>query len=344
FKIIMEGKLNTIRLIFPKSTPEEAINALKANSWNLDQTIDYLLTTTAVNEIEMKESSAELVEQPTITTTTNTNTAKDEENERILKEFLVLEKQLVEKTNQQIVPQPQSVEPVPMPVEVIELPKPLTAQKIEAAEITPEPQRDLNLLKRIANSLKALEFEIIKKRTYEPEEDLPAPKIEEVPVPVPVPVIKVEEVVEKVVVEEVIEEKDPNNNNNEVDEEEETLSKKLSHDLEHTIEQLESMLSNSYEKSEKVLKTILEEIESWNIKDNVKSLTTSIKNELSAILDSLSSLIAPANPTINEQRDDLERKLQELKAHNARLIEERKIAIEKIQRYEHSKQLAQEHV
>ncbi|EFA77801.1 hypothetical protein PPL_09299 [Heterostelium album PN500] len=399
----MDGKLNTLRLMFPNTTMDQAIVALKTNNWDLDQTIDFLLATTEADEIAKKEEvipppvvkkvvvppipiikpapclsprstsmgSTKVVEHvrlvpknapsfvpvpclsPKSTGSTrptpsvasletaaplsprsmtqgakktveivnivpigkpipcpapeiaSTEVSSDDE---ILKEFLLLEKQHLP------VPPVVQAAPSPSPVNVVELPKPSIAQKVGERDLE-SAQRDISLLKSISNTLRELENEV-RNISFESKEHKP---------------------------------KDENNNNNnnedddeeeeDIDEEERLLNKLPN--IDHAMEQLESIFNASVEKTEKVLKSLKEEIESWRIKDNVKTFTSTIRLELSEMLESIANYINPIPIAAQEEqrlerqeqkRAELEKKLQELKEYNARLEEERRSAIERIEK------------
>eukprot|EP01132_Coremiostelium_polycephalum_P006648 gene6648-8225_t len=330
----MEGKVSTLRLMFPNSTVEQAISALKTNNWDLDQTIDFMLAQTESEEIAKREEQQQqqqppIVEQPPPiinrpapvlqqAVIEEPKQQQQSEEDRILNEFLILEEQKYQQQQAQPQPVPQPVQqelPQPSTI-VIEEHKPTLVKEIEIV------QRDISLLKNISETLKELETEVKNLSV----QDHHCVKGNEESSPL----------VEQQQQQEEENEDENNNNNNNNNNQSNEFKQKITVEIDQAIVQLESIFSSSLEKTEKILLSLKEEINSWKIKDNVKSFTTAVRTEISDLLASLANFISPEQTDAQrkereEKRAELERKLQELKEHNRRLEEERRLAIERME-------------
>jgi len=373
----MEGKVCTLRLMFPNSTAEQTVEALKANNWDLDQTIDYMLAQTANEELVKKEQQQQQQHQqhnnvvlpppppPMINKNNNNNDGSDEED-RILREFLVLEQQRqASPTPVRLVQKTAVVEQVVAPTKVSvttllsEQEKSLEREKEREREREKERererereesnQRDISLLRTISNTLRELENEVRNLTSFASEpvvpESLPAPVVsEEQPVVVETVVVNppnTNNVVvhppntNNVVVHPDSHEFDINNNNN--NNNNENNKPILPEEVNLAIEQLELIFNSSLEKTEKILLQVKDEIASWKIKDNVKTFTVSVRNEISDILSSIAQFISPEQTEESMRKKEEKRKqlldtLEKLQARNKQLEQERNAIIEENQR------------
>ncbi|EGG21429.1 hypothetical protein DFA_01313 [Cavenderia fasciculata] len=389
----MEGKLSTIRVMFPNVTSEHALDALKSSNWNIDQTVDLLLAEIEAAEMERREKVVATRKQdivyPPPPPPPVTNACLDEESERILNEFLLMEKQQQQQQHVSIpafvppavavsvpaianmpvesdkwsqvpavVPPataasviPAKLAPISTPVvvpqrlvpsiaikeEAISLPEPLVAQRIDQEQLE-SAQRDITLLQSISNTLRELENEI-KSINFlggvkeESEQE----------------VAKLEHNIDQVIANQEKYGGDSLDNDmanhkkpNEIvihhhclegeEEEKREMPKKLVEDIERAIEQMESYFNVSLERTEKALKSIKEEIDSWKIKDNVLRVGGTIKREFDDIISSITRYI---NPIVTEEQKkeraekkiSLENRLQQLRSRNKQMEEERMAAI-----------------
>ncbi|KAM9973946.1 hypothetical protein ACTFIW_007608 [Dictyostelium discoideum] len=379
----MEAATNTLRSMFPKSSADQCVSALKVNNWDLSATIDYMLAQTATEEQQVQQQQQQVnpsipppppPPQQTIPPPLPANVIESEED-KLLKEFLFLEQQI--HINRIPTPPPynpstnnikpsiavvEKVEPISIPPPP-PLPQPIVhehqpqqqeqeqqqeeEQQEKQQEEEPKTRENNSLLRNITNTLKELENEVrnlVMEKKPQPNvvetvetvettetvisnnnnnnnlENIAQNNIEQL-------VEKVEQVEQEQEEQEEEQENNENNNNN---------NSQIPNEVKVAIDQLESLFNSSLEKTEKILNELKEEITSWKIKDNVKTFTVTVRNELSDMLASLANYISPEQTQIQIQRkeakrQELENKLKELKEHNRNLEEERRIAIEKIE-------------
>ncbi|KAN0025758.1 hypothetical protein ACTFIU_000021 [Dictyostelium citrinum] len=388
----MEAATNTLRSMFPKSSADQCVSALKINNWDLSATIDYMLAQTATEEQQVQQQQVQQqVQQQQVQQQVNPSipppphtippplppqpaSVVESEEDKLLKEFLFLEQQIQinriptpppynPSTNNNVAIKPSvavvekvepiSIPPPPPPQPIVHEHPPQQQQQQEQQEQQeeePKTRENNSLLRNITNTLKELENEV---RNLVMEKKPSQSNV-------------VETVESLETTETVISNNDINNNNNVAQNNTEQLVEKeqqveqeqveqeqvgqeqennenhsnnnsqLPNEVKVAIDQLESLFNSSLEKTEKILNELKEEITSWKIKDNVKTFTVTVRNELSDILASLANYISPDQTEVQIQRkeakrQELENKLKELKEHNRILEEERRIAIEKIE-------------
>ncbi|EGC40122.1 hypothetical protein DICPUDRAFT_91085 [Dictyostelium purpureum] len=326
----MESNISILKSMFPNSSAETIVASLQASNFDLDQAIDNMLIQSAAEEQRKKQEELErklLVEQqkqqqpippppmPQV----------ESEEDKILKEFLFLEQQ---QKQQQPIPIPPPMPPkaqiVAPPPAHIPIPPPMPP-KLEIVE-EKEKSKDVGLLRNISNTLRELENEV-KNLIMDPrKENKETIVIKEQVVVNPnennnneVVVnkhysdnnnnnnnnsndIKKDEIVvnpnpnnsnNEVVVNKHFEENNNNNNNNNENNSQKDESN-IPNEVKVAIEQLNSIFNSSLEKTEKILSELKDEIQSWKIKDNVKTFTVSVRTELSEILSSLAIFISPS--------------------------------------------------
>ncbi|KAN0040782.1 hypothetical protein ACTFIV_003318 [Dictyostelium citrinum] len=381
----MEAATNTLRSMFPKSSADQCVSALKINNWDLSATIDYMLAQTATEEQQVQQKQVQQQVNPSIPPPPHTippplppqpaNVVESEED-KLLKEFLFLEQQIQinriptpppynPSTNNNVAIKPsvavvEKVEPISIPPPPPPPPQPIVhehppqqkqqqEQQEQQQEEEPKTRENNSLLRNITNTLKELENEVrnlvMEKKPSQSNVVETVESVETTEAVISNNDInnnnvaqnnieqlagKEQQVEQEQVEQEQVGEEQENNENNS------NSNSQLPNEVKVAIDQLESLFNSSLEKTEKILNELKEEITSWKIKDNVKTFTVTVRNELSDILASLANYISPDQTEVQIQRkeakrQELENKLKELKEHNRILEEERRIAIEKIE-------------